>query len=310
MGAMRRVVLQVSAVALVVFLAGLLQLARLEHGGPVHADLVLPGEIPATVFLPAAGGRAAARAHFLAPPPPDARPPAVVVMHGFAGDRASMSGLCRRLAASGYGVLCFDAMGHGANRNPFHRGEAVADAFAAEFGAAVDFLRSWPFVDGERIAVLGYSMGARAALDYASRDSGIDAAVLISGGTRMEGPYPPANALFLYASGDPERIRERAAAAAAQLAGVDTLAAGTTHGDPSLRNARRRPPECRVDGEDPGRDVDVARRGLRSRSGAQRHPGRSALRRFAAVGVGISGPVAWPGPAGGRVGSAGPTASQ
>ncbi len=236
---MRRFVLLVSAVALVIFLAGLVQLARLENGGPVHADLMLAGEIPATVFLPVEGGRAAARTYFLAPPPPDARPPAVVVMHGFSGDRATMSGLCRRLAASGYAVLSFDAMGHGANRNPFQRGGAAAGGFAAEFGAAVDFLRTWPFVDGERIAVLGHSMGARAALDYASRDSGIDAAVMISGGARMEGPYRPANALFLYASGDPERIRERLAAAAARLAGVDTLAVGTTHGDQALRNAVR-----------------------------------------------------------------------
>ncbi|MBW2268544.1 MAG: alpha/beta fold hydrolase [Deltaproteobacteria bacterium] len=239
MDEMRRGVLLFSAVALVIFLAGSLQLARLENGGPAHADLMLAGGIPATVFLPIEGGREAARRHFLEPPPRAARPPAVVAMHGFAGDRASLSGLCRGLARSGYAVLAFDAMGHGGNRNPFNRGAATADDFAEEFAAAVDFLRTWPFVDGEHIAVLGHSMGASAALDYASRDAGIDAAVLISGGARVEGPYRPANALFLYASGDPRRIRERSAATAARLAGVEELAEGTTHGDPALRNAVR-----------------------------------------------------------------------
>lgn len=237
---MQRGVYWFSTVALVVFLGGLLQLARLEAGGPLHSDLMLEGEIPATVYLPAQGGRVAASKYFDAPPPPRAeRKPAVVVMHGFAGDRASMSGLSRRLADAGYAVLAFDATGHGENRNRFARSTPRADDFAADFGAAVDFLREWPFVDGERIAVLGHSMGARAALDYATRDSGIDAAVLISGGSRTEGPFPPANALFLYASADPQRIRERSETAAARLAQVERLAIDSTHGDPRRRNAVR-----------------------------------------------------------------------
>ena len=91
---------------------------------------LLEGRIPATVYLPEPGGSAGAREVLLDPPPREERPPAIVVMHGFAGDRASMSGLSRRLAESGYAVLAFDAMGHGANRNPFLRTRAAGDAFS------------------------------------------------------------------------------------------------------------------------------------------------------------------------------------
>ena len=56
-------------------------------------------------------------------------------------------------------------------------------------------------------------MGAGAALDFATRDSGLDAVVLISGGWSMLGPQRPPNVLFLYAAGDPERIKTRTARA-------------------------------------------------------------------------------------------------
>jgi dienelactone hydrolase len=171
---MARIVTLVSAAALALFLAASVWMARLDRAGPAHAEVMLEGGVPASVYLPAGGeGRSA----FFDPPPREARPPAVVVMHGFAGDRLSMSGFSRRLAAAGYAVLAIDARGHGQNRNAFARSWAVADYFFPDLRAAVDFLRAYPFVDGSRIALLGHSMGAGASLDYATRDSGIDAVV-------------------------------------------------------------------------------------------------------------------------------------
>jgi dienelactone hydrolase len=151
-------------------------------------------------------------------------------MHGFAGDRLSLSSLARRLAASGYAVLAIDARGHGENRNPLRRGSVRADAFYEDFAAAVDHLRLSPFVDGERLAVMGHSMGAGAALDFATRDSGIDGAILISGGWRLDGPYRPPNALFLVAEADPPRVRERAAELVARLAEVPRAEPGRAYG--------------------------------------------------------------------------------
>ncbi|MEE8476076.1 MAG: alpha/beta fold hydrolase [Myxococcota bacterium] len=217
-----------SAAAGVVFLATTLQLGSLERGGPRHADLMLEGGIPATLFLPGAGSEFRS---FLDPPSPGEGPPVLVLAHGFAGDRRGLSSAARRLALSGLAVLTLDLAGHGENRNPGRGSYVRSDSFHPDLVAAVDFLRLSPHVDGSRIAVGGHSMGAGAALDFATRDSGIDAVVLISGGWDLNGPYPPPNALFLYAEADPERIRRRSDELAARIAGRPRVDRERTYGD-------------------------------------------------------------------------------
>jgi dienelactone hydrolase len=146
------------------------------------------------------------------------RPAAVVLAHGFASDRAGMGVLARSLASAGYAVLTPDLRGHGQNRNPFPAARGRGEFLVADLRAAVDFLRVSQEVDGARLSVMGHSMGAGAALAYASRDPALDASVMISGGRRIDGPYRPPNALFIYGEGDPARVRERAARLAGQLA--------------------------------------------------------------------------------------------
>lgn len=225
-----------SLLGLALFLFGTAWLGRAEQGGPPHGELMLDGGVPATLYLPGDGGGFAA---FLDPPAPDDRPPALVLAHGFAGDRRSVSGLARRFARSGYAVLTPDLRGHGENRNPLARGYLRADAFQSDLAAAVDYLRTYPFVDGSRIAVMGQSMGAGAALDYATRDSGIDAVVLLSGGWVTLGPYRPPNALFVFAEHDPESIRGRPREIAARLAGVERAELGRTYGETATGTAVR-----------------------------------------------------------------------
>jgi dienelactone hydrolase len=198
--------------AALVLLAALAWLARLERGGPPHVDLELAGGAPARFYVP---GRPQPFG-LPEPPAPGARPPGLVLCHGFSADRAMMSTLARRLAASGYAVLAIDARGHGENRASFGGG-GRPDHLYPEFEAAIDFLRASPQVDGERLAVMGHSMGAAAALDYATRDPGLGATVLVSGGWVLEGPHRPPNALFIYASGDPPGLREASDALAARL---------------------------------------------------------------------------------------------
>jgi dienelactone hydrolase len=222
-----RAVAIVSGLALLVFLLLTTRLGALERGGPARADVALEGGVPATFYLPQEGDAWAA---FLDPPPRGERPPAVVLMHGFASDRLFSSSVARRLAGAGYAVLAIDATGHGENRNPFRRSFGRPDFFEDDLAAAVGFLRTSPQVDGARIAVMGHSMGAGAALDYATRDSGIDAAVMIAGGWTIQGPYTPPNALFIYAERDPEPIRARARELAARIAGVEPVEVGRTYG--------------------------------------------------------------------------------
>ncbi len=206
-----------------VLLASILWLARLQAGGPARLEFQLDGGVPATLYLPWAAGSG--------PPPDDvSRPPAVVLAHGVASDRKGMSILARALTQAGYAVLTIDFRGHGENRNAFVRRGGRKQSLFADLRAAVDFLRTSSEVDGGRISLMGHSMGAGAALEYAGFDPALDATVMISGGFRADGPQRPANALFIYGEGDPARIRERAAALTARLAGVESADPGAVFG--------------------------------------------------------------------------------
>jgi dienelactone hydrolase len=142
-----------------------------------------------------------------------------------------MSSLARRLASAGYATLCIDLHGHGGNRNAFTRPGRVDSFLAEDFATAVRFLRGSRRVDGSRVVVMGHSMGASAALTYATIDPALDGAILISGGREMMGPQTPPNALFIFAAGDPRRLRERAPELAALVAGVQSATPGRIYGD-------------------------------------------------------------------------------
>jgi len=232
---MQRVVLAVSGVSVVLLLAVLLRLAALERAGPVHWDFHLEGDIPATMYLPdgpEATGSATSRRFRPEPPPPGERPLAVVLVHGFASDRRNMSALARSLARAGYAVLAVDVAGHGENRRSggIRGGRSGKSSFYVELEAAVQFLRRSPFVDGERIVMMGHSMGAGASLGYGTWDPTLDGLVMIAGGWRGDGPHRPPNALFLYAEGDSPRLHEIVRERVAELAGRP-LEDGETAGD-------------------------------------------------------------------------------
>ena len=186
--------------------------------------------------------------HALLPCPPARRvfraPPATPhgapwwMVHGYTVDRASLSILARRLAMNAYAALAIDVRGHGANRHPFSQDPEGSGLFE-DLSAAADWLRGSAWVDGSRLAVLGHSMGAGAALRFAERDSALDAAVMISGGWALLGPHRPPNALFLYAERDPAGIRDSAPQLAARLAGVLEVKDGERYGAFATREAVR-----------------------------------------------------------------------
>jgi len=225
---MQRLVALASGLALAVLLFALARLGVHQAAGPSHADVALPGGIPATLYLPRESHGPFGT--LPDPPPQDERPPVIVLAHGVAADREMMSTLARRLALAGYAVLSFDFRGHGENRNPFPRSPGRPDALREDFAAAVDFVRGSPQVNPSRVIVMGHSMGAGAALDFATRDPGLDGVVALSGGWTLQGPYSPPNVLFLWASADPPAIRDAARALAARLVGVDSVQLGRTYG--------------------------------------------------------------------------------
>ncbi|MCC7078517.1 MAG: alpha/beta hydrolase [Acidimicrobiia bacterium] len=178
----------------------------------VTADVVVGDGVPVTLYLP---GEPEANGSL--PPPPDAgdRPPVVVLAHGFSGDRAMVSTFARRLAAAGYGVASLEFRGHSENLNPFAGGSDTG--LNEDIGSVLDWLESSPYVDAERVAVMGHSMGADAALDFARVDARPAAVVAVSGGEAATGPETPNRVLFLLASGDPDSLKDAAGYASETL---------------------------------------------------------------------------------------------
>lgn len=206
-------------------------LSREDQNGPPHQDVVVGPGIPATFYVP---GRVDRSYQQLPDPPPAGhRLPAVVLAHGFSADRITMSSLARSLAAAGYAVVAFDFRGHGANGHGFGSGELIDDV-----GQAVSWAARSPYVDPHRIAIMGHSMGAGAVLDFATRDPRPAAVVALSGGYVVDGPQRPANALMVWASGDPPYIRKSSRHLASRLAG-QPVELDRTYGDVATATAVR-----------------------------------------------------------------------
>jgi pimeloyl-ACP methyl ester carboxylesterase len=104
---------------------------------------------------------------------------AVVLLHGAGSTRSNVLDHAVVLARHGYGVLLFDARGHG-------RSDGRAMDFGwfgdRDIGGAVAFLQQQADVDAERIGAVGMSMGGEQAI---GASAGIDAirAVVAEGAT-------------------------------------------------------------------------------------------------------------------------------
>jgi acetyl esterase/lipase len=102
------------------------------------------------------------------------RYPAVVLAHDMGHRRQQMLPLIRPLHDAGYVVLALNLRGGGARAAA---GETFGILEAGDIRAAVELLRKKPFVDPDRIAVVGCGTGATAALLAAEADPRIAAVV-------------------------------------------------------------------------------------------------------------------------------------
>lgn len=140
-----------------------------EKGSP--ADVGLAFE---TVTIPTAGGK---RLFGWFIPAPSGPAPAVAVLHGWGGNAEMMLPLAPRLHRAGYAVLLFDVRCHGrSDPDTF----ASLPRFAEDLEHALDWLARHPAVDPARLAALGHSVGAGAALLAASRSRRLAAVVSVS----------------------------------------------------------------------------------------------------------------------------------
>ena len=100
--------------------------------------------------------------------------PTLVLLHGFTGSSETWNYL-RPSLDSFYRVIAVDLPGHGRSSSPESASRYSHDRFADDLAAVLDSL------DIDRAAVLGYSMGGRAALRFAiAHPSRISALILES----------------------------------------------------------------------------------------------------------------------------------
>ena len=88
-------------------------------------------------------------------PNPDARKPAIIVGHPMGAVKEQSANLyAQKLAEQGFVTLSLDLSFWGESEGQ-PRNAVSPDIYAEDFSAAVDFLGTRPFVDRERIGVLG-----------------------------------------------------------------------------------------------------------------------------------------------------------
>jgi alpha-beta hydrolase superfamily lysophospholipase len=134
--------------------------------------------VPAQVPQPVARGASANAAPLKTPPPAaDAPPPAnspallpargtVIHVHGNAANISNHLPQVAWLPAAGYNVLTFDYRGYGLSH-----GTPSLDGVVADTLAAIAAARRQPGVDGQRLVVLGQSLGGATAIRALARDA-------------------------------------------------------------------------------------------------------------------------------------------
>lgn len=153
-----------------------LRAPRLRHGQlPVD-----PAVAPDAICEVRIGGPRARQLFgwFVVPAQPTPQPaPAVLVMHGWGANAATMWSVVAPLHAAGFAVLLIDARCHGRSD-----GEAFTSMprFAEDIAAGLAWLRARSGIAGDRLALLGHSVGAGAALLHAAHHDDVCAVISLS----------------------------------------------------------------------------------------------------------------------------------
>ncbi|MEW6347437.1 MAG: alpha/beta fold hydrolase [Thermodesulfobacteriota bacterium] len=103
--------------------------------------------------------------------------PAVIVAHGWSSNASEMLQIATVLHEEDFGVLLFDARGHGVSGSD---GSSHLGKFSEDIRAAVEYLHTRVDVDTSALGVLGHSIAGSAAIVAASEDPRIRAVVSLS----------------------------------------------------------------------------------------------------------------------------------
>ncbi|GAA4408343.1 alpha/beta hydrolase family protein [Quisquiliibacterium transsilvanicum] len=128
---------------------------------------------------------------------PSAQPlPAVLAMHGWGANASTLWPAVDPLLAAGFAVMLVDASCHGESGDEDF---TSLPRFAEDIATALEALCAHPAVDRDRIALLGHSVGAGAALLHAARSTENPAA----------GPCPVRAVVSLSAFAHPAEMMQR-----------------------------------------------------------------------------------------------------
>jgi len=126
-------------------------------GGCVGAAVLFPAEPrPGSVY------------HSLQKPDGEGPFPAVVLLHTCGGLQQHVLEWAQRLRAHEYVALVLDSFTPRGQKSVCGNWRVSLDEVAADAFAALEHLRTRPFVDGQRIGVMGFSYGAMATLRLTS----------------------------------------------------------------------------------------------------------------------------------------------
>jgi dienelactone hydrolase len=140
--------------------------------------------------------------------------PGVILLHQRGKDKSSWGSLPGKLTEEGYCVLAIDLRGHGESLDPSGApialnslGDPDYQAMLNDVKAAHEFLAAQKGVAGDRIGIIGASIGANLAIIYSAGDRNVRAVVALSPGLNYKSlqPLPAMTALdkrplFLIAS--------------------------------------------------------------------------------------------------------------
>lgn len=126
-------------------------------------------------------------------PAPGGHAPGLVLVHAVGSDRSSWDAFARRAQLAGYCCIAFDLRGHGGS---VHRGSETLSYRTFDTpawkGAVSDIAAAWGALaaagaDPANTAVVGASMGANLALEYALARTEVPAVVMVSPGLDYKG---------------------------------------------------------------------------------------------------------------------------
>jgi pimeloyl-ACP methyl ester carboxylesterase len=133
--------------------------------------------------------------------------PGIIYIHGYQNNRETGDAYCIELARRGMVVLEIDAIGRGNSGNP---GEPDDPDFDPSYGGkrSLKYLLSLPYVDADRIGLMGHSLGAELVYTMALQDTAVKALVISGFAYRDDASTNmPQNMLMIFGKYDEFRKR-------------------------------------------------------------------------------------------------------